>query len=107
MDNIPENDAIKWSGTRYGFKPDIPHLVEAIINNKEIDRLDILEAIHDIHKFITAHVILTYTGNIEYETFPTWNNLKIDILQNGETFIDTGQRFFLFDYWKDILKKGS
>lgn len=100
---IPDNTSIKWQANHYGFQPILSNEIKLIISRQQIDKPKLISYLHDAQKFISAHVILTYISHMKFETFPTWNKLKIDIKANGEIVINRDQRASLFEYWKQKI----
>jgi hypothetical protein len=61
---------------------------------------DLLAALSDPDKFVVAHVLLTQLTGIEYETFPTWNGLTVDIAAAGTVTIPSDQCYSLARRWQ-------
>jgi len=100
---VPNNEHISWSGTRYGYHPNYSEEIGNIVKHQTISKPALLSALLKKHKFIAAHVILTLSGEMKFETFPTWNKLKIDIAADGTVKIDPEQRYELLEYWENNI----
>lgn len=101
--NVPSNASVEWSGNRFGYQPYYSKIIEDILQNKKASKSVLFAAMLEEDKFISAHVILTMSDKMEFETFPTWNKLKIEIEADGRVKIDAEQRFELLEYWKSYL----
>jgi|KBSMisStandDraft_5_1062788.scaffolds.fasta_scaffold2285425_1 hypothetical protein len=94
------NDAVRWSGTRFGLLPTLSQEAEAIVSEGEAVVPTLLNALADADRFVSAHVLLTKISGVEYETFPSWNGLEVDIAADGTVTIDSEQRFELARRWE-------
>jgi hypothetical protein len=95
------NSDVTWDGTYRGLTP--------AIDREDADRISLLgdQAISDIiaklsdkNAFAAAHVLLTQLSGVEYETFPTWNGMKVEIMADGTVNIDPETRFDLARRWE-------
>jgi hypothetical protein len=98
--DIPRNDAIEWSGTRYGLLPTVSDEAERLATAGEAIVPALLHALADPERFVTAHVLLTRISGVSYETFPTWNGIQVTPTADGATEIDAEQRQGLARRWQ-------
>ena len=94
------NADVTWDGTYLGLTP--------IVDSEKSDRISLLgdqviaeliAKLSDKNAFVAAHVFLTQLSGVEYEAFPTWNGLKVEILADGTVNIDPDMRFDLARRW--------
>lgn len=95
------NTDVKWSGNYAGLSQTLTsdagqRLID--LGEQAIPRL--LAALSDADKFVAAHVILTQLSKVEYEAFPAWNGLAVDMAEDGSVSIDPQQRFDLVRRWE-------
>ncbi len=64
----------------------------------------LLPILSEPDKFVIAHVLLTQLSGIEYQTFPKWNGLNVDIAPDGTATIDPNQRHELYRQWEKWLR---
>jgi hypothetical protein len=100
LSEIPNNDAVRWDGTRFGLLPTLLEKTESIIKEGQTVVPTLLDAIADPHRFVTAHVLLTKIAGVQYETFPSWNGLEVGLQAKGEVSINSDQRFDLARRWE-------
>lgn len=94
------NADVRWHGTRAGFTPEITGekaMAVAEMGDQVVPQL--LAMLDDEQAFIAAHVILTRISGVEYQPFPLWNGLALDIAADGTVTVDTVQRFALARRW--------
>lgn len=91
---------VAWEGTEAGFTPilggDNP---EAILKLEKNAIRGLIDALCDEALFVCAHVLLTQISGIEYEAFPTWNGLIVEMASDGTVTIDAKQRHDLAARW--------
>lgn len=95
------NQEVTWEGTYIGLTPTIDReTVERLSEN--VDRVvpELIARLSDEGAFVAAHVLLTQLSGIEYEAFPTWNGLRVEILTDGSVRIDPAQRSALARRWE-------
>jgi hypothetical protein len=98
--NISNAD-VKWSGNYIGLSPTLSgDSTKHLIDLGELAIPELLRALADPDKFVTAHVILTQLSGVEYQSAPTWNGLAVEIAPDGNVTIDTAQRFDLLRRWE-------
>ena len=100
LSDIPDNDAVQWAGTRFGLVPTLSEDAERMIKEGQTAVPVLLDALIISHLFVIAHVLLTKITAVRYETFPSWNGLKVDILASGDVVIDAEQRHRLAKRWQ-------
>jgi hypothetical protein len=61
---------------------------------------ELLRALSDPGRFAAAHVLLTRLSGVEYQAYPEWNGLKVDIAADGTVTIDPDQRLDLAKRWE-------
>ena len=111
---LPTNDAIEWTGQRYGLKPYLeppagletagadevgsiaPALAEELVEA-------LVEALGDPDRFVVAHVLLTRLSRVSHETFPGWNGLAVELAVDGSSRVDPAQRETLARRWREWL----
>ena len=92
---------VRWEGTDAGFMPELETNQSASLNALNKDETpDLNNALSDEEFFVVAHVLLTRISGIEYETFPTWNHLAVEIAADGTVTIDPQQRHRLATAWR-------
>ena len=103
---LPTNDAIEWTGQRYGLKPylDQPVGPEAATAD-EVAAIapTLIEALGDPDRFVVAHVLLTRLSRVSHETFPGWNGLAVELAVDGTAWVDPAQREALARRWRQWL----
>ena len=95
------NADIKWEGTYAGLSPIL--IGEKAKQLAEMGGQAIPELISTLSNedvFVAAHVLLTQLSGIEYQAFPAWNGLAVDIASDGTVAIDPDQRFDLVRRWE-------
>jgi hypothetical protein len=97
---IPTNDAVEWHGTRYGLMPRLSAEAERIAARGEEAIPGLLHALRDPDRFVAAHVLLTQIAGDEYETFPSWNGLRVSLEPDDGVAVDPGQREQLARRWQ-------
>lgn len=94
------NADVTWEGSYIGLTPtvtdDAASRVRAL-GERAIPEL--IAALSDEHRFAAAHVMLTRLSGVEYQGFPAWNGLKVDIDAEGRVRIDPSQRAELSRRW--------
>ncbi len=104
---LPTNDAIEWTGQRYGLKPYLDHpagLETASADEVAAMAPTLIEALDDPDRFTVAHVLLTRLSRVTHETFPGWNGLTVELAVDGTARVDPTQRAALARRWRDWLK---
>jgi hypothetical protein len=92
---------VGWDGTDLGLMPRLSDDDERLA--RQLDKGDIpalLDALDRQETFVKAHVLLTRLTGVEHETFPTWNELAVDIRADGSVQIDPSQRPGLAERWR-------
>ena len=102
---LPTNDAIEWTGQRYGLKPYLDqHVLDQPVletaGTDEVAEVDevaavaptLIEALDDPDRFVVAHVLLTRLSRVSHETFPGWNGLAVELAVDGTSWVDPAQR---------------
>ena len=107
---LPTNDAIEWTGQRYGLKPylDQPVLDQHGLETAGTDEVaevaavapTLIEALDDPARFVVAHVLLTRLSRVSHETFPGWNGLAVELAVDGTSWVDPAQRAGLSRRWR-------
>lgn len=95
------NDDIRWDANFAGLAPTVTG--DAATHLPEIGEnavAELLIALSDPEKFVSAHVLLTQMTGMEHEVFPTWNGLTVDIQADGTVDIPSGQRSVLANRWR-------
>ena len=100
LSDIPNNNSVRWDGTRFGILPILSDDAEKIMNTGKAAVPALLHALDNPHLFVTAHVLLTKISALQYETFPSWNGLSVDIEADGSVNIPSDQRFVLESRWR-------
>jgi hypothetical protein len=101
---IPINAAVHWNGTTFGWVPALSAEAEAIVNEGESAVPDLIGALADADRFVTAHVILTRISGVRHETHPTWNGLQLDLRADNTLVIDPTQRQALAQRWQKYFR---
>jgi hypothetical protein len=101
--NIDElsNSEIEWEGTYIGLTPILTGAKAqqvAEMGKQVIPQL--LAVLADEGKFVAAHVLLTRLSGVEYQAFPSWNGLAVDMAADGTVTIYPEQRFDLARRWE-------
>jgi hypothetical protein len=95
------NADIKWEGTYAGLTPIlIGERAKQLSEMGDQVTPELLAALTNEDVFVAAHVILTQLSGIEYQAFPAWNGLVVDIAADGTVTIDPDQRFNLVRRWE-------
>ena len=90
-----------WEGTETGYTPIlVKGNLDEILECKENTFDDLIMYLSDDKLFISAHILLTWVTGIEYEAFPLWNGLKVELSANGTVSINSAQRYDLGERWK-------
>lgn len=100
---LPTNDAIEWTGQRYGLKPYLDagsDLRSAGADDVEALAPQLVEALGDPDRFVVAHVLLTRLSRVSYATFPDWNGLAVELAVDGSSYVDPAQREALARRWQ-------
>jgi hypothetical protein len=100
LSDIPNNVAVRWDGTRFGYLPTLSEEAESIVKEGQAVVPILLDAIADPHRFVTAHVLLTKLTGVQYDTFPSWNGLEVNLQANGAVSINPDQRHGLARRWE-------
>jgi hypothetical protein len=91
---------VGWAGTTLGLMPLLSPTDERLA--AEFDERDIpalLDALDDETRFVKAHVALTRLSGVEYEAFPEWSGLPVDISADADVHIDVSARPTLARRW--------
>ncbi|HET7798973.1 MAG TPA: hypothetical protein VFL38_01055 [Humibacillus xanthopallidus] len=102
-DPLPTNDAIEWTGQRYGLRPYLDagsDLGSAGADDVEALAPRLVEALADPDRFAVAHVLLTRLSRVSYPTFPDWNGLAVELAVDGSSHVDPAQRDSLARRWR-------
>ncbi|MBI5656239.1 MAG: hypothetical protein HZC44_05230 [Geobacter sp.] len=94
------NADVRWHGTRAGFTPEMTGekaMAVAGMGDQVVPQL--LALLDDEQAFIAAHVLLTRISGVEYQPFPLWNGLALNIAADGTVTVDPAQRFVLARRW--------
>lgn len=92
---------VEWEGREEGLTPIfVEGNPEAILELKEKAIRDLIDALSDKHLFVSAHVLLTQISGIEYQAFPTWNGLKVEMASDGTVTINPDQRYESARRWE-------
>jgi hypothetical protein len=95
------NTDVKWNGNYVGLSPILTNdAAKRLIELGEQAIPSVLVALSDPDKFVTAHVILTQVSKVEYQAFPAWNGLVVDVAADGSVNIDPDQRLDLVRRWE-------
>jgi hypothetical protein len=100
LQQIPTNDAVEWHGTRYGLHPALSDEAEAVRMQGDAIIPALIGALDDPDRFVTAHVLLTRLAGVQYDTFPDWNGLYVDLRADGNVVIDSDQAPELAARWQ-------
>ena len=103
---LPTNDAIEWTGQRYGLKPYLDQpvgLETATADEVAAIAPTLIEALGDPDRFVVAHVLLTRLSRVSHETFPGWNGLAVELAVDGTARVDPAQRESLARRWRQWL----
>lgn len=94
------NADVRWDGTFVGLVPTIVSETARQLLAAGDDAVpQLVNALDDETKFVTAHVLLTLLSGVEYHTAP-WNGLAIELSPDGEVCIDPRQQFALARRWR-------
>jgi hypothetical protein len=100
LDGLSNAD-IQWHGTRAGFSPELAcEKVAQLADIGDVEIPELLALLSDEQAFVAAHLILTRLSGVEYQSFPLWNGLEIDIAPDGTAIVDSAQRIALARRWK-------
>lgn len=92
---------VKWEATEVGLTPFfVEGNSEAILALGEKAVPDLINALSDKNLFVNAHLLLTQISGIEYQAFPAWNGLKVEITSDGIVTIDPNERYDLARRWE-------
>ena len=95
------NTDVRWTGDYVGLSPVLSGDAGArAAELGQADIPDLLAALSDPGRFVVAHVILTRLSGVEYQAFPDWNGLAVELGADGTTRIDPGQRTELARRWE-------
>jgi hypothetical protein len=104
---LPTNDAIEWTGQRYGLKPYLEPppvgLEQAGADEVAAIAPALVEALDDPDRYVVAHVLLTRLSRVSHETFPGWNGLAVELAVDGSSRVDPAQRETLARRWREWL----
>lgn len=106
-DPLPTNDAIEWTGQRYGLKPYLDEGADlGSATPDDVDALapQLVEALDDPTRFAAAHVLLTRLSRVTHETFPDWNGMAVELAVDGSAHVDPVQRGVLARRWRAWLE---
>jgi hypothetical protein len=103
--DIPRNDVVQWSGTRFGLVPTLSDEAERVAAAGDAIVPALLHALSDPERFVTAHVLLTRISGVEYETFPTWNGIDVSLGSDGDVEIEAAQRATLARRWQQWFRE--
>jgi hypothetical protein len=96
---------VEWDATTVGLMPAVVGKARSAILDLGEDALPgLVAAMTDKALFVAAHVLLTEITDVEYETFPDWNGLEIDMSPDGRVTVDPGQRRELAQRWARWLE---
>jgi hypothetical protein len=99
--NELSNADVEWDADFVGLSPTlISDAAKRLVEFGEQAISDLVAALSDPSKFVMAHVILTQISKVEYQAFPAWNGLVVDIAEDGTASIDLDQRYVLAERWK-------
>ncbi|MFE7408619.1 hypothetical protein [Isoptericola sp. NPDC057559] len=85
MSELPTNDAVTWSGTRFGLLP-------AVDASEPLDEATLLDLLDDPDRFVLAHVLLTLRSGVSYSALEGgYNGLAVDLRPDGEVEVAPGQ----------------
>lgn len=94
------NADVVWEADFAGLAPTVTGgEARRILEADESPIADLLPALSDPEKFVAAHVLLTRLTRVDYESFPTWNGLAVDIAADGTATIPSGQCHTLARRW--------
>ncbi len=97
--NITNSD-VQWTGDYVGLMPTLSgNSANAMQHASESDMSDLIRALEDPLRFVAAHVLLTKLSGVQYQTFPKWNGLTVEIDSDGQSHYDPQQRFDLARRW--------
>jgi len=96
------NADVEWHGTAVGFHPELASERAKAIAAAPAETVipALMAAISDPAQFVAAHVLLTRLSGLEYQAFPLWNGLRVDIQADGHTFIEPAQGPVLARRWQ-------
>ena len=100
LQQIPTNDAVQWHGTRYGLHPALSDEAEAVRMQGDAIIPALIVALGDPDRYVTAHVLLTRLAGVQYDTFPAWNGLDVELRADGKVIIDPDQAPVLAARWR-------
>ena len=106
-DPLPTNDAIEWTGQRYGLKPYLDEGADlGSATRHDVDALgpQLVGALADPDRFAVAHVLLTRLSRVTHATFPDWNGLTVELAVDGSAHVDPTQREVLARRWRAWLE---
>jgi hypothetical protein len=99
IDHLSNAD-IRWDGTFVGLVPTIvSEMARQLLTTSGDAVPQLVSALDDESKFVTAHVLLTLLSGVEYHSTP-WNGLAVELSPDGEVRIDPRQRFELARRWR-------
>jgi hypothetical protein len=99
IDHINNAD-IRWDGTLIGLVPTVVgDSARQLLASGDVAVPQLVMALEDESKFVTAHVLLTRLSAVEYQTAP-WNGLASELAADGEARVDPRQRFELARRWR-------
>jgi hypothetical protein len=92
---------VEWEGTETGLVPAIGegHARAALEFDDDAIR-GLIDALSDEDLFARAHIVLTQRSGVEYQGFPDWNGLRVELAADGTATIDPNQRFELARRWQ-------
>lgn len=106
-DPLPTNDAVEWTGQRYGLQPYLDAASDlGSARPAEVEALAprLVEALADPDRFVVAHVLLTRLSGVPHATFPDWNGLAVELAADGSSHVDPAQREVLARRWRAWLE---
>ncbi len=100
IDKLSNND-VRWDGTRFGLMPTLTGAAaNQLLDMGDEAAPELLDALSDPDKYVSAHVILTKLSGVEYQSFPAWNGLEVVLAADGTVTIDPAQQPVLFERWQ-------
>lgn len=102
---ILSNADVRWDGTIVGLTPTLTgEAARQLLDMGDEAVPELLEALSDPDKFVSAHVILTKLSGVEYQAFPAWNDLEVVLAADGTVSIDPAQQPVLIERWQRWYK---
>jgi hypothetical protein len=101
-DPLPTNDAVEWTGQRFGLHPYLDvgsELGSAGPGGVEALAPRLVGVLREPDRFVVAHVLLTRLTKVAHPTFPDWNGLAVELAADGSAHVDPAQREVLARRW--------